>query len=60
MDWLSTRACSANLKILIKKYCLWSVTGTFEKQTPGPEPNVCMRCNSHVLQLHLLFYVNLV
>ena len=55
----STRACSANLKILIKKYCLGSVTGTFEKQTPGPEPNVCMRCKSRVLQLDLLFYVNL-
>ena len=55
----STRACSADLKILIKKYCLGFVTGTFEKQTPGPEPNVCMRCKSRVLQLDLLFYVNL-
>ena len=55
----STGACSPNLKILIKKYCLGSVTGTFEKQTPRPEPNVCMRGRSCVLQLHLLFYVNL-
>ena len=43
------RTCSANLKILIKKYCHGSVNGTFEKEAPGPEPNVGMKRKSRVL-----------
>ena len=42
------------LKILIKKYCHGSVNGTFEKEAPGPEPNVGMKRKSIPLTVVVL------